>query len=469
MDKIYIFSGTSEGRELSTILSRNKIRHTVFVATRYGQDIMHDDPCLFVRCGRLNAAEMRRLFADERPDAVVDATHPHANEVTKNIKSALEECGLKGRYLRLMRRIEKPGEELISGNDISIVRTADEAANLLRGISDSIKGNILLTTGVNTLESFAAIEEIKERLIIRIIPSEESLEKALGLNIAPDRIIAMKGPFSRKLNEALIDSYKIGILVTKNSGERGGFQDKIRAAKNKHIKLIVIDPEEECEDGMSFEEVVRALTGTDPKSTSPMICIAGIGPGNLNYLLPVTRERIEEADLIIGAGRMISFARQINKEAEYYEGYDCEKILAELKASKKKRALVLMSGDSGFYSGTEKLAKLLHEAGYRDISILPGISSVSYLSALTGTAYSDAALISIHGTVSDIDRALRDKGKCFVLMSGRDDIERLKDYTKGHKVLLGSNLGYPDEEVICLNDEGNDRIYEEGLYIGLIC
>lgn len=63
----------------------------------------------------------------------------------------------------------------------------------------------------------------------------------------------------------------------------------------------------------------------------------------------------------------------------------------------KLKVSILFSGDTGFYSGTEKIKTELNKNNYKKIRIFPGISSVSYLSAATGIAWQDAKIISIHG------------------------------------------------------------------------
>jgi len=51
----------------------------------------------------------------------------------------------------------------------------------------------------------------------------------------------MQGPFSREVNKALIKSFNIKYLVTKNSGEEGGIKEKIEAAEERGIKIIILD------------------------------------------------------------------------------------------------------------------------------------------------------------------------------------------------------------------------------------
>ena len=67
-------------------------------------------------------------------------------------------------------------------------------------------------------------------------------------------IIAVQGPFSEELNKAVIRDYGTDVMITKDSGAAGGFPEKIRAAAECRIPVIVImRPEEE---GLGFDEIL---------------------------------------------------------------------------------------------------------------------------------------------------------------------------------------------------------------------
>ena len=60
-------------------------------------------------------------------------------------------------------------------------------------------------------------------------------------------------------------------------------------------------------------------------------------------------------------------------------------------------AAVLMSGDTGFYSGTKKLVSLLEEETDWEIEVIPGISSLQYFCAKIKVSWEDAKVLSLHG------------------------------------------------------------------------
>ena len=96
---VVVFSGTTEGRELSRQLAALGIEVTVSVATPLGQEEQGSTPGITVRCRRLLPDEMAALLGDAA--LCIDATHPYAVEATKNIKAAAEKAGVE--YLRLLR------------------------------------------------------------------------------------------------------------------------------------------------------------------------------------------------------------------------------------------------------------------------------------------------------------------------------------------------------------------------------
>ena len=67
----------------------------------------------------------------------------------------------------------------------------------------------------------------------------------------------MQGPFSQKLNEALMEQLGIAVLVTKDGGAAGGFPQKRAAAGALGVKLVVISRPRET--GASPEEILQMV------------------------------------------------------------------------------------------------------------------------------------------------------------------------------------------------------------------
>ena len=241
---ILIFGGTTEGREISHLLAERGAQVLVCVATEYGREEQGKAPGITVLTGRKDRTAILSLL--EGADLCIDATHPYAENISRTLRDA---CDAAGVPLRRLRRRE-------SAADGIQVADAPAAAALLA----QERGNILLTTGSKELGAFSAIEP--QRLYPRVLPSHESLSACEAAGIPHRNILAMQGPFSQELNEALIRQYHIAWVVTKDGGAAGGFPEKARAAETTGAELIVLcRPEDQGEDLASIvklcEEMMR--------------------------------------------------------------------------------------------------------------------------------------------------------------------------------------------------------------------
>ena len=127
--------------------------------------------------------------------------------------------------------------------------TAQAAADWLK----NTQGNILLTTGAKELSVFAPLGG--ERLYPRVLPLASSLESCAAAGVPSSHILALQGPFSQELNEALIRQHHIAWLVTKDGGPAGGFEEKALAAQAAGARLALIRRPQE--DGLDYETVLQ--------------------------------------------------------------------------------------------------------------------------------------------------------------------------------------------------------------------
>ena len=238
---VVVFSGTTEGRELSRRLAELGLEVTVSVATPLGQEEQGSTPGVTVRCGRLLPDEMAALLGDAA--LCIDATHPYAVEVTKNIQAACEATGTPLR--RLLRQ-----ESATEATWVTVESTEQAAAFL-----QTTEGNILLTTGAKELPAFASLDPT--RLYPRVLPTHAALDACEALGIPHKNILALQGPFTREMNKAMLTQYNVKWLVTKDGGKAGGFTDKADAARERHVPLVLIRRPQE--DGQTMEEILHEL------------------------------------------------------------------------------------------------------------------------------------------------------------------------------------------------------------------
>ena len=97
----------------------------------------------------------------------------------------------------------------------------------------------------------------------------------------------------------------------------------------------------------------------------------GVGMGNLSTLTGEGLAAIKNADLLIGAPRLLAAFSEHNSEK--LPIISADEIDSAVRRNESKKIALLFSGDIGFYSGADKLYKLL--ADY-DIVTISGISSL---------------------------------------------------------------------------------------------
>lgn len=174
------------------------------------------------------------------------------------------------------------------------------------------------------------------------------------------------------------------------------------------------------------------------------IAVIGIGMGNKKTITIEAKEAIDTAELLIGAKRLL----EVFDHSEKLAMYQPEEIAQTIQTTSKNKIAVIMSGDSGFYSGTKKLLPYLEKW---NVTVYPGISSLSYLAAKIGISWEDAAIVSLHGRNDNLKMKLLQFDKVFVLTAGNLDelCQKLTEQGFGdYEIYIGDHLSYPEERII---------------------
>lgn len=238
-----VFSGTSEGKEICHFLSEKSVEATVCVATDFGREVMDELQGVSIHTGRLQLEDMISFVHGY--DIVIDATHPYATAVTENIVEACSQTHTE--YVRLLR------EDTFDNNGNSQVITVPDVKQAAEYLKDNSEGKIFISTGSKELHEYQVIPDYKERIIARVLPVEASIKKCEELGLK--HTIYEKGPFGYEQNKAAFSEENAEWLVTKSGGKAGGFDEKLDAALELGMKVIVITRPEERTDGKSLEEV----------------------------------------------------------------------------------------------------------------------------------------------------------------------------------------------------------------------
>lgn len=461
MDKILLFAGTTEGRNLAEFLEKNQIPTEVCVATQYGETLLEEGKYLHVHAGRLDETEMEQQIQKKQITLVIDATHPYAVIVSQNIRRACSRTGTE--YIRLARK-ETDASWKQEMEDVTEVASVAEAAAFLA----KKEGRIFAATGSKELSAYQVIPDYQNRVVARVLSTPEAVSECAMLGFSGKNLICMQGPFTEELNVAMLRQAQASWMVTKESGKAGGFLEKLRAAKKAGAKLVVIkrpgerseeiaeDQKEEnlyaiCDEGQIRSLLVKRL-GICPKR---QLYLVGIGMGNENNRTVEAEQICQSADLLIGARRMLQSVKTEGKAV--FESYKPDEIAAYLAEHPQyETAAVLLSGDIGFYSGAKKLYDAIERTeGLEQMEIYPvsGISSVVYFCGKLGVSWEDVHLLSLHGRKQNLIDAVKYHEKVFVLCGEKDGIPKicckLKEYGLGDvKVAVGTDLSYEQERIV---------------------
>lgn len=253
---VAVAAGTSDAADLIKDIG-NLYTVTAFVATKYGKNVLKDTVCI-VNEGRLNEEGFREKL--KYSDAVVDATHPFAVEVSRTLRNV---CNLlKIPYLRLERE-----KDTYSYERIIYTSSKEETAQIL----SLCKGNILFTTGVNTLRFYESnVKNFKERCWARVLDTKESRDIAGTVSC---NIIYDLPPFSEEDTFKLLSENNISIMVSKDSGKRGGLYNKIYAAERAGIPIVIIKRPDEHKglDETQIKEQLSRLYYAKVKRSDSML------------------------------------------------------------------------------------------------------------------------------------------------------------------------------------------------------
>lgn len=470
MRPIIIFAGTIEGRTLSEYLSGRQIPVVACVATEYGGTLLEKNGWLKVHEGRMDQEQMEAFLQEEDPLFVVDATHPYAAEVSKNIRAACASSDVE--YIRLIR---ESVQESLSG--VISVNSVEEAVAYLRGTT----GNILATTGSKELVKYTALPDYEKRVFARVLSTADVAASCERMGFAGRHLICMQGPFSEEMNTAMLRQFDCRYLVTKETGKAGGFEEKIRAAGKAGAQVVLVGrpPEQE---GYSYEEVLCMLRKRlDLEEEMPVVesvpedrvqgsrcqvTLVGIGMGTPEGMTLQAEAVIRDAEVLIGAKRMLEAAGNTGKPV--FVAYDAKVIADYIREHPEYRsAAVLLSGDIGFYSGAKRLYEELEAAGC-EVHAVNGISSVVYFCGKLRMPWEDVCLMSTHGRRANLVGAVRTHRKTFTLLSAGNSVQELCRELRAYgldkvTVHIGERLGYEDEKI----RSGIPEELEEGSYDGL--
>lgn len=485
MCKILLFAGTTEGYALAEYLYENQVAAHICTATDYGQKGLQERENFTCSGQRMDRGEIEAFLEEGEFTHVVDATHPYAAQASVNIREA---CRAKHvPYMRVLREglpvrdaqgAPQEGLSVQEGRNASqsgarpggvretdakslgdacrvhYVESIAAAVDFLKGT----EGNILVSTGSKELAAFTQLPDYENRVYARVLSLPSVVESCAGLGFTGSHLICMQGPFSLEMNEAMLRQWDCKYLVTKDTGHAGGFQEKCEAAFRQGASLVIIGRPVR-EQGDTFWECKRKLQSICQIPYRPQVSLVGIGMGGGGTMTLAGQEACKEAELLVGAGRMVEAAaspgQQILRE------YRADEILNYLLGHPQyEKIAVALSGDVGFYSGCRRLMEKLRDGLPPDaiVQAIPGISSLNYFMAKIGRGWERAALASAHGRTCNLVHLIKSHEGTFGILGDAGGIaalaQKLCTYGMGEvRLFVGEQLSYPQEKIFSAHAE----------------
>nr|WP_319397498.1 cobalt-precorrin-5B (C(1))-methyltransferase CbiD [uncultured Carboxylicivirga sp.] len=223
--KILIFGGTTEGKKAAWLL--DAIGESYIYSTKTNSN--HTVKGKQVN-GAMNSEDIVRFCTDYEIKMVIDAAHPFATELHQNILLATESMSIE------TIRFERTFADLSQNKKVRLFDCFEE---LSTAVCESQFNNILALTGTQTIDKLKAVWQQKN-CIFRILPTQLSLDIALRSGIDQDKVIQGSPEKDVASFCKLMLHTKAELVLTKESGESGFFNEKLEAAKELGVPVWVV-------------------------------------------------------------------------------------------------------------------------------------------------------------------------------------------------------------------------------------
>ena len=180
------------------------------------------------------------------------------------------------------------------------------------------------------------------------------------------------------------------------------------------------------------------------------VTLIGMGSGQPESLTLQSLAALRQADLILGARRLLAVLPAgctENRAAAYRP----DEVAELLQTSGAENAVLVYSGDTGFYSGASSMMEKLEALGVR-ARVLPGLSSIQLLAAALGRPWQGWNLVSAHGRTCDPVAECMQGRPTFFLTGGSEDPATLCAQLAAEgfgdvQGVVGQCLGTPEEKL----------------------
>jgi precorrin-6y C5,15-methyltransferase (decarboxylating) CbiE subunit len=188
------------------------------------------------------------------------------------------------------------------------------------------------------------------------------------------------------------------------------------------------------------------------KKSINKVTIVGCGPGSKKYLTGYAIHQISNAEILIGSRRLLALFPEADAET-YILSNNYKLLISRIATlSKKKKVVVLVSGDPGFFSYSKLI---VDKIGIEKCEVIPGISSVQLAFAKIGRTWNDACFMSLHGRsgkLAAVVKKIMENDKVAVLTDNANNVKLIASKLleiglKERKIFVCENLSLETERI----------------------
>lgn len=247
-----VMSGTSDSTKVIKYLKEVDDENYILATTvtDYGAKIAENAGADKVIAKALRKEDFIDVILENKIDTLIDTTHPFAQIATETAIESTKEANIN--YIRYERASTKLPESDLIHEVASFEEGAHKALELL-GDNES---KLMHLAGVTTLPKIVDVIDPKQ-VIVRVLPNVFSITKTQETGINANNIVAMQGTYSEEFNKALMKEYNIKVMLTKESGESGGAEEKINAALDLKIPVVLV--KRPVIEGIEKYPIVRSI------------------------------------------------------------------------------------------------------------------------------------------------------------------------------------------------------------------
>jgi len=182
------------------------------------------------------------------------------------------------------------------------------------------------------------------------------------------------------------------------------------------------------------------------------VIVVGIGPGSPDYLVPIAKQTIDDAKVIVGSKRALDTLATATSIKKVIGGNIAEVLEFIALSLNHDDVVVMVSGDPGYYS---LLATLRKTFSIQQLKVIPGISSFQAAFARLALPWQDATLVSMHGREPELNMVQYREGKLLgILTDTYYNPSRIAQllldlgWPSQSQVFICAQLSYENEEII---------------------